>query len=91
MFECPCFYFSGTEDLSMQPSNDHLDCSILLKNLQDLKELQLTYASVDYDYYCLFMLRILQTRSCTILQELFKAQNCRKTISRLPFKGHESV
>ena len=32
-----------TENLAIKPCNDHLDCSIILKNLAKLEELELTY------------------------------------------------
>ena len=33
----------GSDDLTNMLCNDHLDCGILLKTLQNLKELSLTY------------------------------------------------
>ena len=34
------------DDLSAKPKNDHLDCSVILNNLNDLEELQLTYGYI---------------------------------------------
>lgn len=39
----PTSGYRMTDSLSFKPCNDHLDCSIILSNLQHLEELQLTY------------------------------------------------